>query len=410
MNQQEQKYMDALYRDRSESADTFEKPSNRTMWRSIVEKYSDQAHFIYELIQNADDAGATSARFVLEKERLIFAHNGKRHFSISNPASEDEDSKEGRLGDINAITGIAFSNKKTQENKIGKFGVGFKAVFQYTSTPHVYDPRCRFKIERYIVPVVLENDYPDRGVDETLFVFPFDNKNTDPVQTYSDIEAKLKTLKYPILFLGNLASIVYTIGGFTGAYRKRISRDYTFGSDVVEKVSLIKIAPDEEVTTNLFLFSRITNGLRYSIGYFLDEEDNLIPVKEPAFCYFTTKEQTGLNFLIHAPFLLTDSREGVRAGIRHNEIMVDLLADLSADSFRHLISIGTAEGNKYITDSILDIIPISEDDFAPIGDTSRISFKPIMRRILAAFSSQRIIPSRDGYVKAEEPLWFLPLE
>ncbi|MBQ5990728.1 MAG: AAA family ATPase [Oscillospiraceae bacterium] len=402
MNQQEQKYMEALYRDRSESADTFEKPSNRTMWRSIVEKYSDQAHFIYELIQNADDAGATSARFVLEKDRLIFAHNGKRYFSISNPVSEDADSKEGRLGDINAITGIAFSNKTTQENKIGKFGVGFKAVFQYTSTPHVYDPKFRFKIERYIVPVALENDYPDRGADETLFVFPFDNKSIDPVQTYSDIEAKLKTLKYPVLFLGNLASIVYTIGGFTGAYRKRISREYTFGADVVEKVSLIKIAPDEEVTTNLFLFSRKKDGLRYSIGYFLDEEDNLIPVKEPAFCYFTTKEETGLNFLIHAPFLLTDSREGVRAGIRHNERMVDLLADLSADSFMHLISIGTTEGHKYITDSILDIIPISEDDFAPIGDTSRISFKPIMRRILAAFSSQKIIPSRDGYVNAKD--------
>ncbi|MFR1060391.1 MAG: sacsin N-terminal ATP-binding-like domain-containing protein [Enterocloster sp.] len=106
-----------------------------------MEKYSDQAHFIYELIQNADDAGSTTARFILEPERLIFAHNGTRHFSISNPENEDRDSKKGHLGDINAITGIAFSNKKTQENKIGKFGVGFKAVFQYTATPtHILEP------------------------------------------------------------------------------------------------------------------------------------------------------------------------------------------------------------------------------------------------------------------------------
>ncbi len=402
MNQQEQKYMEALYRDRSESADTFEKPSNRTMWRSIVEKYSDKAHFIYELIQNADDAGATLARFVLEKERLIFAHNGKRHFSISDPVSEDIDSQEGRLGDINAITGIAFSNKKTQENKIGKFGVGFKAVFQYTSTPHIYDPRFRFKIERYIVPVVLENDFPDRKDYETLFVFPFDNKSIDPVDTYNDIEAKLNTLKYPVLFLENLASINFTIGNITGEYRKRISKRYSFGSTAVERITLIKTIPDEEENTNLFLFSRKKDGLRYSIGYFLDEEDNLIPVREPAFCYFTTKEDTGLNFLIHAPFLLTDSREGVRAGIKHNEDMVDLIADLSADSFMNLISIEKIEGHKYITDHILDIIPVCEDDFAPLGDTSRISFKPIMRKILAAFSSQSILPSRDGYVKAED--------
>ena len=30
--------------------------------RVIVDNYSDQAHFIYELLQNADDAGATWVR------------------------------------------------------------------------------------------------------------------------------------------------------------------------------------------------------------------------------------------------------------------------------------------------------------------------------------------------------------
>ena len=84
MDTQSKIFFEALHKDRSDSADTFEKPSTREMWRSIVEKYSDQAHFIYELIQNADDAGSTTARFILEPERLIFAHNGTRHFSISD--------------------------------------------------------------------------------------------------------------------------------------------------------------------------------------------------------------------------------------------------------------------------------------------------------------------------------------
>ena len=69
MNDLEKKYFEELHKDRADSADTFEKPSTREMWRSIVEKYSDQAHFIYELIQNADDVGAETARFVLEKDR-----------------------------------------------------------------------------------------------------------------------------------------------------------------------------------------------------------------------------------------------------------------------------------------------------------------------------------------------------
>ena len=52
---------------------------------SIAEKYSDQAHFIYELLQNADDAKATSARFVLSEDKLVFAHNGTRRFLFLIP-------------------------------------------------------------------------------------------------------------------------------------------------------------------------------------------------------------------------------------------------------------------------------------------------------------------------------------
>ena len=150
MNEQERTFFAALSRDRAESAEMLEKPSMRGIKNSVVEKYSDQAHFIYELLQNADDAHATIARFILEPTRLIFAHNGTRLFSVSDPANEDNDLRDGLLGDINAITSIANSDK-TREASIGKFGVGFKAVFQYTSTPYIYDRNFRFKIERFIV-------------------------------------------------------------------------------------------------------------------------------------------------------------------------------------------------------------------------------------------------------------------
>ena len=62
MNKQEEMYFQVLSKDRAESADTLEKPSMRGIKKSVVEKYSDQAHFIYELLQNADDAKATSVR------------------------------------------------------------------------------------------------------------------------------------------------------------------------------------------------------------------------------------------------------------------------------------------------------------------------------------------------------------
>lgn len=146
--------------------DVLERRAVRGYKDSVVEKYSDQVHFIYELLQNVADACATRARFILEEKRLIFAHNGTRHFSISNPANEYYDSEKKTLGDINAITSIANSNK-TQAS-IEKFGVGVKAVFQYTETPFIYDSDFKFKIERFIVPRLLTEDFLERRVDETF--------------------------------------------------------------------------------------------------------------------------------------------------------------------------------------------------------------------------------------------------
>ena len=50
------------------------------MWDSVVEKYSDQAHFIYELLQNANDAKATKSSFELSPNGLYFKHNGIKNF------------------------------------------------------------------------------------------------------------------------------------------------------------------------------------------------------------------------------------------------------------------------------------------------------------------------------------------
>lgn len=297
MTRQEKLYFSELSKDRSESADMLEKPSMRGIKNSVVEKYSDQAHFIYELLQNADDAKATSARFILEPNRLIFTHNGTRHFSVSNPAKEEEDSSSGRLGDINAITSIANSNKT--KASIGKFGVGFKAVFQYTSTPHIYDPKFRFRIDRFIVPTQIVEDFPDRKKDETIFVFPFDHSEKDEDEAYRDISSKLKNLSFPLLFLSQLNEIEFCIGDAIGLYGKRIKKRLIYGETTVEHICLTQNAGDELYDENLWLFSRVDDcQRRYSVGFFMDTDGHLKPVNEPAFCFFPTKEVTGLNFIV----------------------------------------------------------------------------------------------------------------
>ena len=81
--------------------------------------YPDPAHFIYELLQNAEDMEATEVTFKLFSDKLIFEHNGtKRDFD---------------LDDIDAITNKGKSPKANDPTQIGKFGMGFKACLLYTS-------------------------------------------------------------------------------------------------------------------------------------------------------------------------------------------------------------------------------------------------------------------------------------
>jgi hypothetical protein len=39
--------------------------------------YPDRAHFVYELLQNAEDAGATEVSFSLTPDRLVCEHDGR---------------------------------------------------------------------------------------------------------------------------------------------------------------------------------------------------------------------------------------------------------------------------------------------------------------------------------------------
>lgn len=408
MNKQQAEYFKELTANRAEGAKALEGFALRGVKNSVVEKYSDQAHFIYELLQNADDAKATSARFELFSDRLVFAHNGTRRFSVSNPATEVEELERGTLGDINAITAVGGSNK-TDEATIGKFGVGFKAVFQYTATPRIYDPNVFFKIERFIVPIRLEADYSGRRSEETLFVFPFDHDKRSAEDSYADISEKLRSLDYPLLFLSSLKEISFEISGALGLYGKTVQEKQGFDDITAEFIRLTQNDGencDDLYDNMLWLFSRYDeNDHAYSVGFFVDAEGHLIPKTHSAFCFFPTKEGTGLNFIIHAPFLLTDSREGIRAGVQHNIDMISLLSELAADSLTCLKEIGLTKKVPLIDDNIFDIVPYDESNFTDVNSKKAISFKPFYTAMKDAFESEAIIPSSDGYVTTATAYW-----
>ncbi|MGN0340789.1 MAG: AAA domain-containing protein [Lachnospira sp.] len=405
MNDIEKQLFEKLMNDRKESAANLEKPSMRGLKTSVVEKYSDQAHFIYELIQNADDVGATEARFELLKDRLVFVHNGTRHFNVSDLEKEEEDTATGNLGDLNAITSIANSNKTSAS--IGKFGVGFKAVFQYTTTPYIYDPEISFKIERFIVPVIIEDTCDYKTKDETAFVFPFNHPDRHAEEAYEDIFHKLQNLLFPTLFLNNLRKISYVCGKKHGYYEKKVKETRIIENTVAERLEFINGQIDNP--DKMWLFSRKTEeNYKYSVGFIFDTEGKLKQTDYYAFCFFPTKKTTNLNFIINAPFLLTDSREGIKANDKHNVRMIELLAKLASDSFVYLRDIGLELGKMYIDDDILDYLPINEELYTPKNERDDISLRPFFEEIKKTFSTEKILPSFDEYIDASNayaPFW-----
>ena len=399
MTEQERNLFKALVVDRAGLAAALKKRAARGIKDNAINKYSDQAHFIYELLQNADDAGATAAYFKLLSDRLVFAHNGTRRFSISDPATEDEDSDNGKLGDINSIT--SYYNSTKTEASIGKFGIGFKAVLQYTDRPEIYDDKFRFCIEDQIVPVELSEDYPGRKAGETLFVFPFANVEI----AYRDIANKLRSLSYPILFLSCLQSVSFSTEEVQGVYHKK---QLCFKTEDGTRRELLHMLHDNGDAINeedLWLFSREDDaGRSYSVGFPLDEAGTLRPIQTDAYCFFKTKEHTGLNFFVHAPFKLNDSREHIVSGEPHNHNMIKLLAELAADSLVFLRDIGLDQGSRLINDNILNIIPTDEDVFGE--DTAdRLSFLPFYTAILEKMSTDELLPTVEGYVDGENAYW-----
>lgn len=387
---------ETLHNSRMEDFKTFNKKSYRGVWSSIIDKYPESAHFVYELLQNADDAEATEVTIILKKDRLLFKHNGSKHFDITK---EDAD----KVGDINSITGIGDSSKTDTQNKIGKFGVGFKAVFQYTDTPEIYDDYFKFKIENYIVPTLLNNDHPERIEGETLFVFPFKNSS----KSYQEIYNRLDKLQNPILFLRHLNKIVWKIDDEIHSGKEiEYSKDDIESKSYSDNISLQRFKLNEpNKSSEIFLFSQdvdITDedGVESShiinVGFYYDSEKKRLITENThnIFCFFPTKETFKTCFVSHAPFLLTDNRQNLKPSENLNKDLVRLLAELAAKAVICLRDYKIDDKVKLINENITEIIPTYVKNYWE--ELDEVFEEPIVDAFSEMLSNERVLLSRNG--------------
>lgn len=357
MNETERQFFLKLQESRKHDAETFNKPENSGFISTVVEKYSKPAHFIYELIQNADDALATEAFFSLSPNGLYFKHNGSERFTVSNPDTIVEDKEKGKLGHLNAITYTGFStkDKNGRTNKIGKFGIGFKAVFQYTTMPYIYDDNINFRLVDYFVPEEIESE-PSRKKGETVFYLPFDRKDLSSEDAYGDIFEALRNLDNPVLFLNNLEKISWETddGINSGKYSKKVKDEYSY-KDINGQFVLLENSVNS-TKERLWLFTRTIkiNNTHHpiSVGFYLKKNKIDYSRKPKVYCFFSTEKQLDLCFLVHAPFVLTDNREGIRE-LPENTELYNKLALLAAESLVCLRNIGMQEDHSVLVDENL---------------------------------------------------------
>lgn len=352
--------------------------------------YSDRTHFIYELLQNAEDAlerrkennpGSslpTSVKFTLYEDRLEFRHFGE----------------EFNTDDVEGISDVLKGTKTGDKSQIGKFGIGFKSVYAFTSTPKIHSGDEHFVIERYIRP--RSADRIPKIIDgETVFIFPFNHKDLSKEQAFQLIEEKLKKIGSRILlFLRNITEIEWKIEDQDeGLYLKESKQQGRFA----QKVTVIGQHGNEDEEEEWLVFERhldVTNASYESfveIAFRLndDESSNKQTIQKikrsPLFVYFPTKLETLLGFLVQGPYDTTASRSDIEDNEWNNSLIKETAVLLTKQVLPALKKMGL------LTVSLLEALPIRMDDF-PEDDM----FYPIVVAVHDALMNQELLPTDDG--------------
>ena len=95
---------------------------------------------LQEIIQNADDAGATDVKFFLDSRQLQTLPPGlvtdtEKHVELSRfygPALMSYNNALFKKEDWESIQSLHQSGKAKNPHKVGKFGIGFNSVYHIT--------------------------------------------------------------------------------------------------------------------------------------------------------------------------------------------------------------------------------------------------------------------------------------
>ncbi|KAL5004239.1 hypothetical protein ScPMuIL_017695 [Solemya velum] len=126
-----------------------------TRLHSLLEGYSDGFSVLKEIVQNADDAGASQVCFLYderENEHYQSCLIDPAMTECQGPAFWAYNDAQFTDQDFENITKLCGASKQMDNTKIGKFGLGFSAVYNLTDVPSIvsrnnlviFDPHMKY--------------------------------------------------------------------------------------------------------------------------------------------------------------------------------------------------------------------------------------------------------------------------
>lgn len=349
----------------------------------LVDLYSDISHFVYEILQNAEDAFASEIIFNLFNDKLVIEHDG-----VSFTPS-----------DIDAISSISNVKnlKKNNPDSIGKFGIGFKSVYNITESPRIQSGKYDFEVRYLVLPC---NFSDNNSFQSTIITLPFNTETLSKEETFDIIKNKFQTFEtYNLLYLTNLKSIIFKWEGETKYYSKKEKL-------IIGDIPVFDITISDGVNQNLYLvfkseiknekFAKLKNKLRIAIAFKYTKSEGVFEIVKPdsscLFAFFETNYETFLNFLVQAPFTTTPARDNIDFKLPVNVALLDEVCELIKLVLEYFSQ------KKLITINLLENLPINNQ----IGIWKVVYWK-LFNAVKEEFlNDKKYLPVNDGklYVSA----------
>ncbi|MEX1364802.1 MAG: hypothetical protein AB1Z98_16870, partial [Nannocystaceae bacterium] len=344
--------------------------------------YTDPGHFLVELLQNAEDAGARCFRLRLSPRRIIVWHDGKPF-----------DTR-----DVVGVTSIGQTTKRKQQ--IGFFGVGFKSVYEVTDRPRIYSDPYRFEIADVSIPKPLSGRPADVPAEGTVLVLPLRDP-TDPERSPAALFAKARDLDAIVLFtLRSIDVIDLELEDEQGRVTRHAVHELAPDDRGISRIRQqpqgwvrgYAVHDAEHVYGGGARAPGRADRTRVMVGIRVDEHgvpQPLEPDTPTVYSYLPTEEHSGLRVFVQGHFDVPVDRERITQESRWNEWILGKVPAGLASLATQLTAGHAPPQQARVAQGLLCVLPLASELGSPI-------FRRIVLGLSAAFAELPVVPCEDG--------------